>query len=414
MGQSASKVANRVVGSILTSSTSGTVVRPKHIPSIPGKTSADAAALGITSTVIVDPITGFTRGTAPLTPSEERQRQFLESRQTEFQTQQQQRQPDDFVKHRNGSVHHSGNDRTVSTTTTTATSQERQAPPPPPGTDTKMPEDLLNFLKDMGPVIRSPSTTPLTDDPKRRVPRIARMLPSSVDSPMERDHDQVHDGTSRPELKPGYDKTRITTNMPLATNIPGYETSRTTSFSTKLDVHDPNEIPGYTIVQLYGLLAEHFNNPTTTTGSTSDGITKSASSASTTDDTTKSYSTTKEEEDQQQRQQHEQLLQNAYQYIQVPVLLKDSDGSYIGAHPAHVSSLLGAHRGMKRLDTQTQAKLILQELYEQNLVTVNANTAASNATIPESITGTSTGPTQNVVVASHLDLGPSKAASAST
>jgi hypothetical protein len=381
MGQTVSKVANRVVGSSSTSSNGKSVVPKKHIPSIPGKTSADAAALGITSTTIVDPITGFTRGTAPLTPSEERQRQFLESRQNDFMKIQQQR-PNEIHRHsrRNGNT----NDSPITTTTPPTTST-------PPGTDTKMPDDLLNFLKDMGPVIRSPpKQLPSTEDrQQRRVPRISRLIQPSSDLQKESDIDPEATETNMNEQKPGYDKTRITTNMRLATNIPGYETSRTTSFSTKLDVpDDPNDIPGYTMIQLYGVLSTEHSNEITSV----DGI---------------------QNTDTNPKTEREQLLQNAYQYMRIPVLLKDTDGSYIGAHPNHVSSLLGAHRGMKLLDTTHQAKLVLQDLYEKELL-ATAATAALNETneTTNEITASNTG--QPVAVVSRIDLGPSKAASAST
>lgn len=383
MGQTVSKVANRVVGSSNSKSVVAAVPVPKkHIPSIPGKTSADAAALGITSTTIVDPITGFTRGTSPLTPSEERQRQFLETRQNDFMKVQQQRSNE---IHRNSTGSHNGSSTDSPTPTITL---------PPPGTDTKMPDDLLNFLKDMGPVIRSPPKPPSTEDHQpRRIPRISRMMQPSSDLQKESDNDPGATEINMNEQKPGYDKTRITTNMPLATNIPGYETSRTTSFSTKLDVpDDPNDIPGYTMIQFYGLLSTEHSNEITSV----DGIQNTDTNRGVNHD--------------HQKTEHEQLLQNAYKYMRIPVLLKDTDGSYIGAHPDHVSSLLGAHRGMKLLDTTHQAKLVLQDLYEKELVAATAAPNETNDTTNE-ITSSNNG--QQVAV-SRIDLGPSKAASAST
>ena len=115
-------------------------------------------------------------------------------------------------------------------------------------------------------------------------------------------------------------------------------------------------------------------------------------------DTTQSSSTSTKQNE------HELLLQNAYKYMRIPVLLKDTDGSYIGAHREHVPSLLGAHKGMKLLNTTTQAKLVLQELYERTADVTVRTTPTNAATVHPAE------PQQPVVV---VDLGPSKAASAS-
>ena len=230
MGQTVSKVTNRVVAVTTTTLPKITTPPAPHIPSIPGKTSADAAAMGITSTMVVDPITGFTRGTAPLTPSEDRQRQFLEARQYDFmmkiqQQQQQQQRPNEIHRHRTTTTgsNSNTNSNTNSNSTTSATTTTTSASPLPPfGTDTKMPDDLLNFIKDMGPVIRSPPKVPHSSTEehlKRRTPRVSRMIPSSdLNTERDIDPDQTTISTtttgSTAQQKPGHDKTRLTTNMP--------------------------------------------------------------------------------------------------------------------------------------------------------------------------------------------------------
>ena len=238
-----------------------------HIPSIPGKSGR----------VVTDPRTGFTRGTAPLTPSEERQRQFLEA-------------------------HH--------------------------GTEykDKMPDDLLQFLKDMGPVQSKVEPQPQTQG--HRPSRAPRLLPNK-------------ESEATKETKPGHDPTRKVVAMPLASQIPEYETMRTTSFSHKEDEDtSENDAIGANVVQLYSLVS----------GKTS----------------IHGHLLLKTPEDSAVDTELQGRMEQALKYIAAPALLKDlEDGGYVGAWPHKVAHLQAAHKDMLiELDTKTRAKLVLEDLWE--------------------------------------------------
>jgi hypothetical protein len=297
MGQAASKVASRVVGTSSTKGSKAHRIKPEHIPSVPGK----SAVVGST---ITDPLTGFTRGTSPLTPSEERQRQFLETQQQ---------------KYGKGTLSNGP----------TGTPKEYLD-------NDKMSDELLNFLKDIGPVTTSSSAGSNRQQRPTRAPRITPLS-------------EEESASSSASTNPSHDKSRQTTNMPLASKIPGYETSRTSSFSHTVDVVHPGDI-GLDIVQFYGIL--------TGKSSISNHLRNIPSSSS---------SDSAKQETMDQRNHHKQqellLLENAIKYLHVPTLLKDTDGGYVGAYPNKVSTLLSAHRGMIELDPN-RAKLVLQDLYD--------------------------------------------------
>jgi hypothetical protein len=302
MGQTASKVVNRVVGGQATLTGAASKVKPeRHIPSIPGKSGA------VSGSIMTDPISGFTRGTSPLTPSEEKQRQFLEGR---------------HGRTRDAS-------RTGAPPTMTTSDYMHQD---------KLPDDLLKFITDMGPVVANAAavtttTTEQHNQRPRRAPRLVQLGTPDTDDTTELAAVPV-------STNPAHDHSRHVVNMPLATNIPGYETSRTTSFSNTPDIVDPNDI-GLDVVQLYSLV--------TCKSSMQDHLLLSPFS---------------NENQDQQRQEQQVMLENIVKYIQVPVLLKDTDGGYVGAWPEKVQFLIGAHRGMIELDTETRAKLVLQDLWE--------------------------------------------------
>jgi hypothetical protein len=427
MGQTISKVTNRVIGT--TSNNNAvkglTKTAPPHIPSIPGK-GGTGVVVDPTTTIVIDPITGFTRGTSPFTPSEERQREFLQNRDDDFRKTIQQnveRTHNRTVKQKNQQ------NQSVTTTVASTVLQPQQGSSNNNNSTTneiQMPEDLLKFITDMGPVVRNqpPSSHHNKNGPppkllaetliQQRAPQsrtTSRRILSEERSSNEARNAIVPTTTTTTidesvsvnepvRMKPGHDTTRLVSNMPLATNIPGYETQRTTSFSTKLDVIDPNDL-GFTMTQFYGLLAtataavpSSSSSPTASTSTNTNDMPpsntstlKSTATATSTSITTTLPNNNIVEVNPQQQLRNIQLVQQAYKYIQIPVLLKDTDGSYIGTHPDLVTSLLGAHRGMKRVDTTQQARLTIHDLYEREVIKdssdSNSNSSISNQQPPQ-------------------------------
>lgn len=263
MGQSASKVASRWAAA--------KTKPPPHIPSIPGKGGSGAPP--------ADPLTGFSRGAGLRTHQEDVQRQFLQAQQQKGAN-----------NHNNSSGDSTYKD--------------------------KLPDDLIKFMTDVGPLTRKGETT----QRRRRLPRTNAA--ASVD-------EDASSGQS-----PAADKTRRTENMRLAENIAGFETSRTTSFSHKHEVVDPKDA-GLDVVQIYSLLAGR---------STMDSYCPPSL-------------------DEKDRQVQLRLLEQLIQYTQLPVLLRDTDDTYVGAWPEKAQDLQQEYRGMTRLSTNS-AKLVLEDLWE--------------------------------------------------
>lgn len=272
MGQSASKAASRVAAAA--AGKKGPAVA--HIPSVPGKAGGRAAA--------ADPRTGFTRGSGMSgsggagSPQEEAQRQFLQAQQgsaAEFKD--------------------------------------------------KLPDDLIKFMTDVGPLKRS-------EDNEKNGAAVKRLrLPRNFANNNSNSDEMSNNTVSQ---NPAADKTRKTENMRLAENIEGFETSRTTSFSHKEDVVDPNDA-GLDVVQFYSLL----------TGKSTIG----------------SYCPIAIIDDKRDRQML--LLEQSMLYLQIPVLLKDSDDTYVGAWPEKSKDLQQEHVGMVEVPSN-RAKLVLADLWE--------------------------------------------------
>ena len=280
-------------------------------------------------------MSGFTRGTSALTPSEERQRQFLESRQYDFKK-----------------------DRPPSTSTTST----------PVSADSNMPPDLLNFIKDMGPVIRQ-NRTAADGPPTRRTttPRLSRL----ISSPEEEATLESTTTTLTSSSQHGYnDPNRVTKPMPLAANIPGFDTNRTTNFSTANDHDDDDEddTTGTTMLQLYTHLSQQPSpaptEPTTDTIATTT--------------TTEVVSTTAPDD-------LASLLQNASHYLQIPVLLlwqTSADQSYVGVTREEVPFLLQTHEGLLTTADPTKVRLLMQTLIDHHH---HDSSTTAAMTVPDTI-----------------------------
>ena len=159
----------------------------------------------------------------------------------------------------------------------------------------EMPAELVKFMTDVGPL--KPSS-----------------LNAAIDNRRRKREESLSDGHRKVE------------SMRLAERIEGFETSRTTSFSTKEDVANPDD-PGLDILQMFGLLS---------------GSTRSESFP----DDTKS------------------LALSTSSYLSLPCLLEETtDNSFIGAHSEKVTELLKVHKSMRMLPN-SRAKLVLQDLWE--------------------------------------------------
>lgn len=124
------------------------------------------------------------------------------------------------------------------------------------------------------------------------------------------------------------DSSRKTENMRLAEQIEGYETARTTSFSTKQDKPDENDF-GLDVVQLFGLLSKR---PA--------GVTVP--------------------------EEHSAMVEHVKKAIQIPVLMEDrEDNAYIGMSQDRIKQ--PGHN----LDPlpKSRVKLVLEDLWESHAPT---------------------------------------------
>jgi hypothetical protein len=301
MGASTSKAASTAA----TAATKETVKRSTNV--ILKNLPADAVVPP------ADPITGFHRG-AVMFEQEERQRQFLESQRK--------------------------------------------------GAKKEMPPELIRFIQDVGPVRRSDE--PTKKQQQQREPR----LPRSVKPPSS--SATAAAAAVVPTQHADVDPTRRVQSMRLAENIPGFETKRTTSFSYRRDVVDPYDY-GLDVVGFYKVLQMRRNAyRTTTTTSQNDNDDKTIAEtfyhatqpSDPTQATTATATTALPEGLETRRQRQMQLLQQSLQYIELPVLLKDDDESYVGAWPEKTTEFLEMPHFKMRPLAKHDAILVLEDLYE--------------------------------------------------
>ena len=173
-------------------------------------------------------------------------------------------------------------------------SSQRQTQQRPPSTQEsmpEMPEDMVQFLKDVGP-LKDPSNNKAQPQRKKKLPRHS-------------------------------DPRRTVEAMPLAKNIPGFDTNRTSSFSYKQD----DEEWGLDVNDFYDLL-EGSNDF----------------------------------KDVAPVEVHE-LLEQTKNSIALPVLLRDTDDSYVGAWADQADSLVQFEK-LSRTDP-SRVQLVLQDLADQ-------------------------------------------------
>lgn len=189
----------------------------------------------------------------------------------------------------------------------------------------EMPDDLLNFLKDAGPL---QSTKPSVDKNKSREPRLPRHLRDS----------------EAPKLD------RIQESMPLAAKIEGFETTHSTSFSRKTHEMNPKKYQQGNTLDMYRLLIRK----------------PDMSVESIVDQTYKEYSVEFPLPSEDDQAMHKELLTNTLLYMELPTILKDTkdrDDSYDGVSPDQVEeyALLRYAEIPK-----TQVRLVLEDLNERD------------------------------------------------
>jgi hypothetical protein len=179
-----------------------------------------------------------------------------------------------------------------------------------------MPDELVQFLKDAGPLKKKGE-----DERKQGATFHPRSTRDASSAPL------TNNDESPANAAP---KTRRREFMPLASNVEGFSTERTTNFS--YDDDSPSESATrtdeerglYDVVGLYRIIAAKGDPP-----------------------------------DPNLDETIQQWIRDAQQYLEVPVIVKESDeDGYIGVHPQKLDEL--------RIDPvpKTIVKLIVEDLAE--------------------------------------------------
>jgi hypothetical protein len=276
MGQQASKVASKI-SSRLTSD-----IKAVGVPTTLRAPGANTASR------FTDPSAteaGFTRGEGPfIDPRDEKQRQFLEK-------------------------------------------QAKNAPK-------EMPPDLLEFLKDAGPLQIK------VEKKKKSVPQIQsksqpQLAVQDLQVVEQKTGKNVETSPRRREL------------MPLAENVKGFNTVRTTSFSYRQDTQDAKDFGVGDVLDIYDLVVRKHTMPS---------IDEAVESFY--KDRVKDRDT---EWTDAETERHRELLRQTLKYVEVPVVMKDTDDSYVGAWPERVEML----QFLKLVEMpKTKVKLVLEDLME--------------------------------------------------
>jgi hypothetical protein len=169
-------------------------------------------------------------------------------------------------------------------------------------TNLEMSEDLIKFLQDMGPVVvqRKPST-----------------------GPRVRKHELMEEQQEPTKLEQQGSNSRQIREMPIMQETP-YFTTRTTNFSRTKEQEDPFGLTGR---ELYRLLQQKEDV---------DVAVAAAVVAATSTTTTQVQNAN---ENEKQKEYYSNLLHNSIKYLQVPVIMKDTDDTYVGTWPESVADM---------------------------------------------------------------------------
>jgi hypothetical protein len=204
------------------------------------------------------------------------------------------------------------------------------------GGDSKFKEMLDDLLVDAGPLVKKEKKTRLQ----------AKFQPTGKDNsrtPHQPNSIPIDEETGKAvESSP-----RRREAMPLAKDVEGFTTTRTTSFSYKQDQEDIRDFGVGDVLDIYDLVARKHTLPSI-----------NAAVESFYKDRVKDRDI---EWTDEETQQHHELLRQALEYIEIPVVMKDTDDSYIGAWPERVEEL----KQLKIVEMpKTKVKLVMEDLLE--------------------------------------------------
>lgn len=207
----------------------------------------------------------------------------------------------------------------------------------------EMPDDLLKFLHDAGPLQKQERKEIGKRQP--REPRMPRQ-PWNIDDTVTEQTPSRLDG-------------RQQESMPLAEKIEGFEVTKTTSFSRKTTEMNPNIYQKGTTLDMYHLLSQK----TTTSADDGDGDVNDTI----VEQTYQAYGLDFPLPDNAKQEEHKQLLANTLKYLDLPVIMrdyKDNEDSYDGIFPDQVE----AYKSIKLdLVPKERARLVVEDLYERDL-----------------------------------------------
>ena len=191
----------------------------------------------------------------------------------------------------------------------------------------EMPDALVSFLKDAGPLHKQEQQSP-----RRKEPRLPR----------------------EPWQGEATKSERIQESMPLAEKIEGFETMKTTNFSrTHLEIKKEIYQKGTTL-DMYALLSR---KPSSSGG-------ESQSFEEAVAQTYREYTSEFPLPDEKEQAKHKELLANTMKYLDLPIIMKDrrdNPNSYDGIHPDQV----GDHEIMKYdVLPKSKVRLALEDLHE--------------------------------------------------
>ncbi|KAL7576280.1 hypothetical protein ACA910_018105 [Epithemia clementina (nom. ined.)] len=209
----------------------------------------------------------------------------------------------------------------------------------------EMSPDLHEFIRTVNPVREStiPTTKP------RRLPRHLREDDNSEDDDFdyidEEGSEVFYEGRQRVQMP-------LVENLEMPEKIEGFETTRTTNFSRTQDRPTPRLYKDGDVVDLFDLLKKRENDPDTDIDSFVEQVYKE-------------YGERHELPDEKHQAKHKYLLSCALKYIEMPVLMRDTDNMFDGV-PRHRASEFRDF--YKNVDVpKTTAKFVLEDLSDIKL-----------------------------------------------
>jgi len=196
--------------------------------------------------------------------------------------------------------------------------------------DTEMPPELIKFLQDVGPLER-------TVNPEMTSKRV-----------------REHEEELNELMQKSQAAQRKQTSMPLVQGITGddsFTSTKTTSFSTDTPLAEDEDDLGMTDLEIYKLLKRQQTSK--------DDVEKLVNDIY--QEQIRERSDTSTLVDDDERRAHLELTRSTLQHIDIPLIYKDTDDSYVGAWPDQV---LDMERQKLRPMDETQVKLVVADLVD--------------------------------------------------